>query len=65
MAVINQFSSLQMSNLHWLNSANNALIPKKEGAEEITGFRPISLIRQAYLQDDGYTACPAYEQACL
>jgi hypothetical protein len=44
LAVINQFSNLQTSNLHWLNSANIALIPKKEGAEEITDFRPISLI---------------------
>jgi hypothetical protein len=44
MAVVNQFSSLRTNHLHWLNSANIALIPKKEGAEEITDFRPISLI---------------------
>jgi retron-type reverse transcriptase len=31
-------------NFHWLNSANNALLPKKEGAEEISDYRPISLI---------------------
>jgi hypothetical protein len=44
MAMINHFSSLRTNHLHWLNSANIALIPKKEGAEEITDFRPISLI---------------------
>jgi hypothetical protein len=44
MAVINQFSNLHSSNLHWLNSANIALIPKKDGAEDVTDFRPISLI---------------------
>jgi hypothetical protein len=32
------------SNLHWLNSANISLISKKEGAEEVTDFCPISLI---------------------
>jgi hypothetical protein len=36
MAVINKFSNLQTSNLHWLDSTNIALIPKKEGAEEVT-----------------------------
>jgi hypothetical protein len=44
LAVVNQFSNLHTNNLHWLNSANIALIPKKEGAEEITDFWPISLI---------------------
>jgi hypothetical protein len=44
MVDINQFSNLQTTNLLWLNSANIALIPKKEGAEEITNFHPISLI---------------------
>uniref|UniRef100_A0A8R7JVW5 Reverse transcriptase domain-containing protein n=1 Tax=Triticum urartu TaxID=4572 RepID=A0A8R7JVW5_TRIUA len=44
MRVIHQFSSLQTTNLHWLNSANIVLIPKKDGAEEIGDFRPISLI---------------------
>ena len=44
MRVIHQFSSLQTTNLHWLNSANIVLIPKKDGAESISDFRPISLI---------------------
>jgi hypothetical protein len=42
--VINQFSNLRTNNLHWLNSVNIALIPKKEGAKEIAEFWPISLI---------------------
>lgn len=42
--VINSFSNLQTRNFHWLNSANIALVPKKDGAEEISDFRPISLI---------------------
>jgi hypothetical protein len=52
MAVIHQFSNLHTNNLHWLtnnlhwvNYMNIRLIPKKEGAEEITNFQPISLIR--------------------
>ena len=44
MLVINNFSTLQARSLHWLNSANIALVPKKDGAEEISDFRPISLI---------------------
>jgi hypothetical protein len=44
MGVINQFGNLHAENFHWLNSANIALLPKKEGAEEVGDFRPISLI---------------------
>ena len=47
MRVIHQYSSLQTTNLHWLNSANIVLIPKKDGAEEIGDFRPISLTHSA------------------
>jgi hypothetical protein len=41
MAVINQFSNFHTNDFHWLNSANIALIA---GAEEVSEFRPISLI---------------------
>ena len=44
MHAIQNFHNLHVANLHWVNSANIALIPKKDGAEEITDFRPISLI---------------------
>lgn len=44
MAVVQLFGNLHLENLHWLNTANIVLIPKKEGAEEISNFRPISLI---------------------
>jgi hypothetical protein len=44
MRVIQCFDELYVQDFHWLNSANIALLPKKEGAEEITDFRPISLI---------------------
>ncbi|XP_044357304.1 DDB1- and CUL4-associated factor 8 [Triticum aestivum] len=44
MRVIQCFDSLHTSNLHWLNSANVVLLPKKEGAEGISDYRPISLI---------------------
>jgi mannosylglycoprotein endo-beta-mannosidase len=44
MGVINQFGNLHAENFHWLNSANIALLPKKDGAEEVGDFRPISFI---------------------
>jgi hypothetical protein len=44
LAVINNFSNVRTNNLHWFNSANIVLIPKKDGAEDISDFRPISLI---------------------
>jgi mannosylglycoprotein endo-beta-mannosidase len=44
MGVINQFGNLHAENFHWLNSANIALLPKKDGTEEVGDFRPISLI---------------------
>jgi mannosylglycoprotein endo-beta-mannosidase len=44
MRVILQFSNLQTANFHWLNTANIAMLPKKEGADDISDFRPISLI---------------------
>ena len=44
MGVIQRFDSLHTTNLHWLNSANIVLLPKKDGAESIVDYRPISLI---------------------
>lgn len=44
MRVIHSLGMLQATNLHWLNSASVVLLPKKEGAEDITDFWPISLI---------------------
>jgi hypothetical protein len=44
MRVIHKFGNLHVYNFHWLNSANVSLFPKKEGSEEISDFRPISLI---------------------
>lgn len=41
---IHLFEKLHGSNLYWLNSANVVLLPKKEGAEGISDYRPISLI---------------------
>jgi mannosylglycoprotein endo-beta-mannosidase len=44
MKVVHLFEALHSENFHWLNSANIVLVPKKDGAEEVTDFRPISLI---------------------
>jgi hypothetical protein len=44
MRVIHLFGDLHAENFHWLNPANIALLPKKDGAEEVGDFRPISLI---------------------
>lgn len=44
MLVIHSFDQLRSNNLQILNSANVVLVPKKEGAEGIGDFRPISLI---------------------
>jgi hypothetical protein len=43
MQVVNNFQNLHVANLHWINSANIALILKK-GDEDVLDFRPISLI---------------------
>jgi hypothetical protein len=45
MEVINQFSTLHTNNLRLLNSTNTALIPKKDGVEDVADFILISLIR--------------------
>jgi mannosylglycoprotein endo-beta-mannosidase len=42
--VFNSINNLRCANMSLLNSANIILIPKKEGAEEVKDFRPISLI---------------------
>jgi hypothetical protein len=44
MIVILLFGDLHAENFHYLNSSNIALLPKKDGAEEVGDFRPISLI---------------------
>jgi hypothetical protein len=44
MKVITLFSNLHSENFHWLNSANIVLLPKKDGAESVSDYRPISLI---------------------
>jgi hypothetical protein len=44
MHVLHSFHTLRAAHLHWINSANIALIPKKDGAEDISDYRPISLI---------------------
>ena len=44
MRVISCFGALRTNNLQWLNSANVVLLPKKDGAEGISDYRPICLI---------------------
>lgn len=44
MEVMHLSGYLHVENFHWLNSANIILLLKKEGAEEIVDYRPISLI---------------------
>ena len=44
MEAANAFHSLRSSNLQLINSANIILIPKKDGADTVGDFRPISLI---------------------
>jgi hypothetical protein len=44
MKATERFGKLHVHDFHWLNSANIALLPKKDGAEEVSNFRPISLI---------------------
>jgi hypothetical protein len=44
MAAMNAFYNLHCCNLHLIISANIILIPKKDGAETVGDFRPISLI---------------------
>jgi hypothetical protein len=40
----NKFTNLQVAHLQWLNSTNIVLLPKKEGVEGISEYRPYSLI---------------------
>jgi hypothetical protein len=47
MGTINAFSELSAQNFHVINTANLVLLPKKDGADSITDFRPISLIHVA------------------
>jgi hypothetical protein len=44
MEAVKAFCNLRCMNLQLINSANIILLPKKEGAEAVSDFRPISLI---------------------
>ena len=44
MEAVNAFHALRCGSLSLINTANVLLIPKKEGADEVGDFRPISLI---------------------
>ena len=44
MNVIHNFINLHVANLHWPDSTYIALLPQIDGAEDITEFRPTSLI---------------------
>ena len=48
MAMINNFSRLIIEHIKRLNSANIVILPKKNGDECITDFRPINRIRMEY-----------------
>jgi hypothetical protein len=55
--VIHLFRNQHVENLHWLNSKKIALLPKKKETEEISEFRPISLIRLCRSQDHYQDPC--------
>ena len=44
LAVVNCVHSLRGQNCHLINMANIALLPKRNGAQEASDFRPISLM---------------------
>jgi hypothetical protein len=44
MRLVNRFGNLHTAKFHWLYTANISLLLKKDGAEDISDFRPISLI---------------------
>jgi hypothetical protein len=52
MQTINAFLELSATNFHILNTANIVLLPRKDGAESITDFRPISLIHDTCDPED-------------
>jgi hypothetical protein len=44
MQVVHQFQNLHAAKLRWINSANTAILPKKDGTERISDYTPIALI---------------------